>query len=144
MMYSRYIRCPHCTTLYRMAIAQLTLSQGKVRCANCQQYFNALQQLKQQSPDEAPLLTTVTPMPTHGEHHDLQQFFQQTGTHSHITLLNYLNHIDPHAQQNTASTRPFSPQTRKLAEHTSFLLKRRVQLILFTLFAVLSIVHFFL
>jgi predicted Zn finger-like uncharacterized protein len=49
-------RCPHCTTTFRVTPDQLKARQGRVRCGQCQEVFNALDTLiEAASPPTAPL-----------------------------------------------------------------------------------------
>lgn len=38
-----FTRCPHCSTLFRLAPQQLSAAKGAVRCGKCFQVFNAMQ-----------------------------------------------------------------------------------------------------
>lgn len=51
-----YTQCPLCDTQYRISAAELKAALGKVRCAHCQNVFNALSQLTD-TPPEIPTLT---------------------------------------------------------------------------------------
>ena len=42
-------RCPGCTTAFRVSAEQLKVKQGKVRCGQCRQVFNALSSLVDQA-----------------------------------------------------------------------------------------------
>ncbi|MDD5249263.1 MAG: DUF3426 domain-containing protein [Rhodocyclaceae bacterium] len=43
-------RCPHCTTTFRVTPEQLKARQGRVRCGQCQETFNALDTLIEAAP----------------------------------------------------------------------------------------------
>ncbi|KAA8735499.1 hypothetical protein F4V57_01490 [Acinetobacter qingfengensis] len=39
----RYLsQCPSCQTIYRLSLSQINISDGRVKCAQCQHIFNAL------------------------------------------------------------------------------------------------------
>lgn len=46
-------RCPHCNTRFRIAEAQLTAHQGRVRCGQCHQAFDALPSFIQEQAEPA-------------------------------------------------------------------------------------------
>lgn len=48
-------RCPGCTTSFRVTPDQLKAMQGKVRCGQCQQVFNAIDSLLDMAAEPAPL-----------------------------------------------------------------------------------------
>lgn len=52
-------RCPHCQTHFRVTPEQLKARQGQVRCGACQQVFDALDSLADETVAAAP--TTATP-----------------------------------------------------------------------------------
>jgi len=75
-------RCPNCATAFRVSAMQLKVKQGRVRCGQCRQVFNALDTLVEESqpapaasesapPAEAPpqpaQVAAVEP-PSEGEH----------------------------------------------------------------------------
>jgi len=55
---SAVTQCPECDTRFKVSQAQLDMSQGMVRCGNCQAVFNATKQLhdNEPSPQLAPTL----------------------------------------------------------------------------------------
>ncbi|MDO9371191.1 MAG: DUF3426 domain-containing protein [Gammaproteobacteria bacterium] len=57
-----YTQCPLCDTQYRISAAELKAALGKVRCAHCQNVFNALSQLTD-TPPEIPTLTESVAAP---------------------------------------------------------------------------------
>ena len=57
-----YTQCPLCDTQYRISAAELKAALGKVRCAHCQNVFNALSQLTD-TPPEIPTLTASVGAP---------------------------------------------------------------------------------
>jgi predicted Zn finger-like uncharacterized protein len=42
-----FTQCPHCMTLFRITSEQLKAAEGRVRCCQCNQVFNALQRLQE-------------------------------------------------------------------------------------------------
>jgi predicted Zn finger-like uncharacterized protein len=42
-----FTQCPHCMTLFRITSEQLKAAEGRVRCCQCNQIFNALQRLQE-------------------------------------------------------------------------------------------------
>ncbi|MET0027767.1 MAG: DUF3426 domain-containing protein [Candidatus Thiodiazotropha sp.] len=42
-----FTQCPHCMTLFRITTEQLKAAEGRVRCCQCNQVFNALQRLQE-------------------------------------------------------------------------------------------------
>lgn len=55
-----FTRCPGCQTAFRLRAAQLARAQGRVRCGQCGQAFNALQSL---ADTPAGLPAVAAPMP---------------------------------------------------------------------------------
>lgn len=111
-MYSKKTRCPHCQTLYRVTIDQLTISHGQVLCGDCQLMFNAIEHLCLDDvkctglPSQVTSQSTHTATPYHAHssymweedvnamsHPEVVQFFQQKTPHSPVTLLEYLNKL---------------------------------------------------
>lgn len=56
---SQITLCPHCQTAFRVVADQLRVSDGWVRCGQCQQVFDAAEQL-QGGEAQPPLLTDLT------------------------------------------------------------------------------------
>lgn len=46
-----HTQCPHCDTVFRIQVADLTAAQGIVRCSQCQRLFNALETLQDSFPE---------------------------------------------------------------------------------------------
>ncbi len=65
-------RCPNCTTSFRVTPDQLKAMQGRVRCGQCQQVFNAIDSLLDETAEPAPLTASQPDLldsePTRGEH----------------------------------------------------------------------------
>ncbi len=59
-----YARCPHCSTIFRVAAPQLAAAQGWVRCGQCRGAFDALGNLADQAEGFAPVVVSeqVTPV----------------------------------------------------------------------------------
>lgn len=112
-MYSKKTQCPHCQTLYRITIDQLTISHGQVLCGDCQLMFNAIEHLCLDDavctglPSQRSSLSIAT-TPSHQfhsryiwededgyamSHPEILQFFQQKTQHSPVSLLEYLNKL---------------------------------------------------
>lgn len=53
-------RCPACQTLFRVVPDQLRISEGWVRCGQCDEVFDASQNLFQETPTSAPEATSKT------------------------------------------------------------------------------------
>ena len=77
-------RCPGCTTSFRVTPEQLKAMQGKVRCGQCQQVFNAIDSLLDMTAEPAPLAEAQPDLldaaPPMGE-----PFFISDGTAATIT-----------------------------------------------------------
>jgi len=59
-------RCPKCTTAFRVSVEQLKLKQGKVRCGQCLEVFNALSTLVDEpDPAAVPAPDENLPEPAH-------------------------------------------------------------------------------
>jgi predicted Zn finger-like uncharacterized protein len=56
-------RCPHCQTTFRVGTEQLKVRQGKVRCGQCSEVFDALDALT----DEVAVVTAVPPVASEPE-----------------------------------------------------------------------------
>lgn len=57
-------RCPHCTTVFRLSLAQLKAARGRVRCGACLNLFHALDDLLERQPEqrETPSSPAVPPL----------------------------------------------------------------------------------
>lgn len=56
-----FTKCTHCQTTFRVSSEQLKLAAGKVRCGNCREVFNALDNLVEET--EAPAANQELTMP---------------------------------------------------------------------------------
>lgn len=54
---STLTRCPHCQTRFRVTEKQLGAAGGKVRCGQCRQVFNALDNAESEAPEPEPVQT---------------------------------------------------------------------------------------
>ncbi|MEN8166197.1 MAG: DUF3426 domain-containing protein [Pseudomonadota bacterium] len=63
-----YTQCPHCLTLFRINSEQLKTASGKVRCCQCDQTFNALNNLRE-SPARIQSPHPATPAETAAAEH---------------------------------------------------------------------------
>lgn len=61
---SMITRCPGCQTLFKVVPDQLRISEGWVRCGQCDAIFDASLHLLQQTPDAMPQDADATPAPT--------------------------------------------------------------------------------
>lgn len=74
-----YTCCPHCRTCFRITKAQLDVAQGKVRCGQCKEIYNARLTLHDSppvrpAPPAAPQKPAPTPAPAAGPDLDLDLF----------------------------------------------------------------------
>lgn len=96
-MYYKKTCCPHCQTLYRISIDQLTIGHGRVLCGECKSIFNAIEHLYETPHQEVyvhghkrALFEQDANAHTHPE---IIRFFQQTTPQSSLSLLEYLNKL---------------------------------------------------
>ncbi|MGB1310468.1 MAG: zinc-ribbon and DUF3426 domain-containing protein [Leucothrix sp.] len=48
-----YTRCSHCSAVFRVTMKELTAAQGKLRCGECSNVFNAMDNLSTKLPNQA-------------------------------------------------------------------------------------------
>ena len=54
-----FTKCPHCRTVMTVALAQLRVARGRVRCGHCVKSFHALDYLLQEVDENDPKLVEI-------------------------------------------------------------------------------------
>lgn len=158
IMSDKQTRCPHCLTLYKVSVIQLTVAGGEVCCAKCSTQFNALLNLVESKTDDA--ATTEQPRAVTQpifqriireeqgyfklEKQNLADFFNRKIKNSNIdlrTYLNTLNFIEDNAFNAFPSLHLATHHNNKPHTHIQ---KTRLYYILWTLIniALMSILSF--
>ena len=95
-------RCPNCSTIYKVSVAQLTVAQGMVCCAKCSTNFNALSYIvKVENTSETD--SSLNQTKSHDvlsfkkdlyDDNDIDAIFNQKIENSNIDLRTYLNNLN--------------------------------------------------
>jgi predicted Zn finger-like uncharacterized protein len=91
-------RCPACQTSFRIVPDQLRISEGWVRCGQCQEVFNAALQLLQEAPHvdrNAPVVPVAVVLPPAIESSVVQPAAQLAGNHGPEPLEPFIDSVVP-------------------------------------------------
>lgn len=111
-MTQKQTRCPHCKTVYKVSVMQLTISQGMVCCPKCSTEFNALLHLITPPKKTEDPVEVSSQRSAYSQHLNFEQYasenhvldiFERKIEGSNINLRTYLNNLntfnsDPIAQ----------------------------------------------
>ncbi|NHB57121.1 DUF3426 domain-containing protein [Acinetobacter sp. 194] len=101
-MSDKQTRCPHCQTVYKVSVTQLTVAQGMVCCAKCSTQFNALTYLVKQPESEELVKKSTSSSPNDlktfqkdiFEEKDIIAIFDRKIENSNMDLRTYLNNLN--------------------------------------------------
>lgn len=133
----RYLsQCPECQVVYQLSLSQINISDGRVRCAQCQTVFNALSHFvadplrSQQPPPQTiqRLHTTsfansaVAPLQQSAYYQYVTEYMHKHVDGSKLDLYTYLNHLNrinplPNAHNIPTDRSPVHPLERSNRIH---------------------------
>ncbi|AXY60465.1 DUF3426 domain-containing protein [Acinetobacter sp. WCHAc010052] len=110
-MSDKQTKCPECSTVYKVSVAQLTVAQGMVCCPKCSATFNALTNLitvagtsaesaaaqNEPLPEDTfntAILQSLQNAQDNESEHVLLSIFDRKVEHSNIDLKTYLNNLN--------------------------------------------------
>ena len=135
----RYLsKCPRCQTVYHLSLMQMNISQGQVRCAQCETRFDAYRSFIYDPehvdappqnyitevilPDQHHPSTTLKPVliTDSDQSHYVHQVMEQSIEGSTLNLYTYLNYLDLVSPVHAGAKNDLSNYPTKSAKQRSF------------------------